>query len=300
MSYADRMRSRITAAELAAGALAVAGITLATSWAAIAQAAPAKPAAQQTGYSSKTLDNASGLTSNQLGSGASGHQNNGYLLRKTTLHLNLMPMPAGTVSIGKSVVRITMFGLTPGSVHTVTLHANPVGTLTANATGQASASFTAKTIPGGGKVRILDAGPGTAVIAQACPLGNRNGRYKLHAIEAGFPQGSLGGHATLVYDPSAKTITVTLTASGLTPGAHAAHIHIGSCQSQGPVTYMFTDFTADSHGNIHNQARVVTGVTSVMLNGGWYFNLHQGNSNNILTKGGQPTIFFRPLLCANI
>ena len=43
--------------------------------------------------------------------------------------------------------------------------------------------------------------------------------------------------------------------------AHAAHIHIGSCQSQGAVKYMFIDFIADSHGNIHNQTRVVTGVT---------------------------------------
>ena len=91
-----------------------------------------------------------------------------------------------------------------------------------------------------------------------------------------------------------------VNAGGLTARAHAAHIHLGSCQRQGPVTYMFTDFIADSHGNIHHQARVVTGVTSVMLNGGWYFNLHQGNSNDILSKGGQPTIFFRPLLCANV
>lgn len=297
MSYADRMRWRIS---VAAVGLAVAGITLATSWVAVAQAAPTKPAAQQTGYSFKTLDNANGLTSSQFGSGAVGHQNKGYLLRKTTLNLNLMQMPTGTVSIGQGVVNITMFGLTPGSVHTVMLHGNPIGILTANATGQASASFTAKSIRGGSKVTILDAGPGTTVIAQTGPLGIGSGPYKLNAIKAGFPQGSLQGHATLGYDPNVKTITVTLNASGLTPGAHAAHIHIGNCQSQGPVKYMFIDFIADSHGNVHNQTRVVAGVTSVMLNGGWYFNLHQGNSNDILSKGGQPTIFFRPLLCANI
>ena len=72
MSYADRMRSWIT---VAAVVLSVAGMTLATSWAPIAQAAAAKPAAQETGYSFKTPDNASGLTSNHLGSGAAGHQN---------------------------------------------------------------------------------------------------------------------------------------------------------------------------------------------------------------------------------
>ena len=297
MSYADRMRWRIS---VAAVALAVAGVTLATSWAAVAQAAPTTPAAQQTGYSFKTLDNANGLTSSQFGSGAVGHQNKGYLLRKITLHLNLMQMPTGTVSIGRGVVNITTFGLTPGSVHMVMLPGNPIGMLTANASGEASASLTAKSIRGGSKVMILDAGPGTTVIAQTGPLGNGSGPYKLNAIKAGFPQGALQGHATLVYDPNVKTITVTLNASGLTPGAHAAHIHIGNCQSQGPVKYMFIDFIADRHGNIHNQTRVVTAVTSVMLNGGWYFNLHQGNSNDILSKGGQPTIFFRPLLCANV
>ncbi len=32
---------------------------------------------------------------------------------------------------------------------------------------------------------------------------------------------------------------------------------------------------------------------------GWYLNLHQGNSNNILANG-QPTPDFRPLLCAGL
>jgi Cu/Zn superoxide dismutase len=51
---------------------------------------------------------------------------------------------------------------------------------------------------------------------------------------------------TLVDNRSAQTITVTLTASGLTPGAHAAHIHAGFCDSQGPVQYLLMDFTANS------------------------------------------------------
>ena len=153
--------------------------------------------------------------------------------------------------------------------------------------------------PSDARVKILDAGDGATLIAQTNPLGSGNGSHALHAYEAGFPQGSLQGHATLVYDPAAQTITVTLTASGVSPGPHAAHIHVGSCQSQGPVQYMLMDFTADANGNITDQTRTLTGITSVMLNGGWYLNLHQGNSNNILSNG-QPTIYFRPLDCANI
>jgi hypothetical protein len=94
MSNANRMKLRITAAAMAAGALAVAGTTLATSASAVALAAPAKPAAaQQTGYTFTTLDDAKDLTFNQLlginnegviagylGSGAQGHPNKGYLL----------------------------------------------------------------------------------------------------------------------------------------------------------------------------------------------------------------------------
>ncbi len=149
-------------------------------------------------------------------------------------------------------------------------------------------------------MKILDGGRGgTHVIAETGPLGRGDGSYSLQAIEAGFQPGSLRGHATLVYDPAAQTITVTLTASDVTPGKHAAHIHVGSCQSQGPVQYMLMDFTADSHGNINHETRVVHGVTTPLPATGWYLNLHQGNTNSILSNG-QPAILFRPLLCASV
>ena len=66
---------------------------------------------------------------------------------------------------------------------------------------------------------------------------------------AGQPGAWLRG-PVLTYNPSRHTLTVTVSASGLTPGPHAAHIH-------------------------------------------------QGSSATILSNG-QPTIFFRPLLCADI
>jgi hypothetical protein len=46
--------------------------------------------------------------------------------------------------------------------------------------------------------------------------------------------------------------------------------------------------------------RTLTGVKAVDLSGGWYLNLHQGNSNDILSSSGQPAINFRPLECSNI
>jgi CHRD domain len=115
----------------------------------------------------------------------------------------------------------------------------------------------------------------------------------------GKSYGTPAGAASVAYSPTAQTLTVTVTASGVTPGNHAAHIHLGSCQSQGAVQYMLMDFTADTAGQISNETRTVTGVTSGIPATGWYLNLHQGTSANIL-KNGAPTIWFRPLLCANI
>ncbi|HTU09090.1 MAG TPA: CHRD domain-containing protein [Trebonia sp.] len=218
------------------------------------------------------------------------------------LNLNLTPMPQGTVSIANGIVTVNATGLTPGSAHVAGLLTNgqltALGSLTADATGDVSAAtFTTGSIPGGSRVVILDGAANTSVIAETNGAGA--GQHSLHAVEAGFPEGSLQGRATIVYNPGAQTISVTVNATGLTPGAHAAHIHLGSCQSQGPVKDMLMDFTADSRGDIANQTRTVTRVSTVMLTGGWYLNLHQGNSNNILSNG-QPTIFFRPLLCASI
>lgn len=231
-------------------------------------------------------------------------------LRKTTVHLTLMAMPEGTVRIGAAggqrVVRVAMFGLTPGSSHTVLLRANPIGTLTADPAGQASGSFTVPRIPGGSRVTVLNGTQNDSVsqepIAVTSTLSGGAMTRKLTSVEvskSGRNYGTPRGFATITYNPSAQTITVTLTASGVTPGAHAAHIHIGSCQSQGPVQYMLQDFTANGHGTINHETRVVTGATTPLPASGWYLNLHQGDMNNILSNG-QPTIAFRPLLCANI
>jgi len=110
---------------------------------------------------------------------------------------------------------------------------------------------------------------------------------------------TLTGSATLTYDSAAQTLTVAVSASGLTPGLHAAHIHTGGCQSQGAVQFMLTpDLTANAQGVV-NQTDVITGVTSPLPTTGVYLNIHQGDSNTIVANG-QPTIAFRPLLCQNV
>ncbi|HEX6526259.1 MAG TPA: CHRD domain-containing protein [Streptosporangiaceae bacterium] len=236
------------------------------------------------------------------------------------LSVRLHPMPQGTVTFGRTeagqlTATVRTFGLTPGSSHSVWLVARDgetsagFGTLTADGGGAADAVLfgtgvgdTGRRIPFGSRLVIgLDTTSGQP-IAETSPVTWGERSYQLRAVEVGptgIRYGTPRGWATLDYDPVAHTITVTLSASGLTPGAHAAHIHIGSCQSQGPVRYMLMDFVADGRGQVVHQVRTVTGVTSPIPANSWYLNLHQGNSNNILSNG-QPTVNFRPLLCSNI
>jgi hypothetical protein len=237
-------------------------------------------------------------------------------------HLTLQPMPYGTVTFsrgrgGRLTVRLDVAGLTPGSAHAVQLvrpgRASPVsfGTLTANKVGQADATLHSSHTVGipSGSILVVRNGttsggvPGEPIAATGALGGMPSSAVKLTAAEVsstGVSYGTPKGTATISYNPDARTLTVVVNASGLTPGPHAAHIHTGSCQSQGPVKYMLTDFVANAHGQIVNEARTVSDVRTPIPASGWYFNLHQGNHSDILTSNGMPTIFFRPLLCSPI
>jgi CHRD domain len=214
---------------------------------------------------------------------------------------------------GQLTVQVNVFGLTPGSTHAVELQGpdgatiTQFGPLTANGAGQAQATLDSTDttpVPDGSHLVILidgQTGPiASEPIAQTPAIAAGQMSYQLQAVEVGptgISYGAPQGWATVAYDPQARTITVTLTASGLTPGAHAAHIHVGSCASQGPVQYMLMDFTANANGQINGEVRTVTGVTTPLPATGWYLNLHQGTSSDILAHG-RPTVYFRPLLCA--
>jgi Cu/Zn superoxide dismutase len=288
MRKINRRNTRIAAATMATGAVVVAG-TLAASLAATAQAAP--------------------LTRATLTAHDSANE---------TARVQLTPMPQGMVRLdrdqsGAVDATVSAFGLTPGSSHAVELVNGDgrvvarFGTLTANGVGQAWASLASRYRHhlDGTRVVILNGTAGDPVSAEPIAQtrhADGGGTYRLTPVEVsadGTRYGTPQGWATVTYDPYAKTISVTVSASGLTPGAHAAHIHVGSCASQGAVQYMLMDFTANADGRIVRETRTVTGVTTPLPASGWYLNLHQGNSNNILSNGN-PTINFRPLLCGDI
>jgi hypothetical protein len=235
--------------------------------------------------------------------------------------LALQAMPAGRVTFGRDrhhhlTVRTVMFGLTPGSSHNVDLwvpgrsRVIRFGPLSANSAGQAasilSSSFTGRWRPG--SRLLISMGVGGSRVAREPIAETRRlhhaGRHARHLISVevsrnGVRYGTPRGGATLAYNPSRDTLTVTVHARDVTPGRHAAHIHLGSCMSQGPVKYMLRDLVANRRGRIVHAVRVFTNVTTPIPPHSWYLNIHQGNSGDILSNG-QPTIFFRPLLCADI
>ena len=227
----------------------------------------------------------------------------------------LSPMPAGAVSLSRAGLghlraHVRLFGLTPGSSHTVAIDglggagraAAQFPVLTADVTGQVDTTLTSAdrvtSLPPFSRFVIRLGSDGSALatepIAESGVLPEHLGSATsaFHAVTAdtgGTVTGQPRGRAALSYDAAAQTLTITVSASGLNPGPHAAHIHQGSCASQGPVIYMLPDFFADSQGNIDHQTRVVTGVPSVPGPGNWYLNLHMGGMNQILA-GGAPTL----------
>jgi hypothetical protein len=246
--------------------------------------------------------------------------------------LHLQAMPDGTVRVwrnplGRLEAQLSVYGLTPGSAHDVAID-SPAGnalapevrfpTVTANSMGRADVTLTARStvasLASGSRFGIrLGTYPGPdasqnllaeELIAGSGPLpadprGVVTGLHSRSFSPAGSYLGRLHGWAKIAYSPGAHLLSVTVTAYGLPPGAHAAHIHLGSCQQQGAVKYMLMDFSADSHGAIVNQTRTVSGVTSAPPASGWYLNLHLGGSDDILAKG-MPTLNFRPELCADV
>jgi len=243
----------------------------------------------------------------------------------------LRSMPTGTVRVWRDLqgmlqIQLDLYGLTPGSIHAVSID-GPRGTaLTpevrfpafgADSTGRANATLTAVNNAGalqtGSRVSFrLGTYAGTAgpnlpaeeLIAQSAvlpdhPDGRQSAVIPRSYGPAGNYQGRLHGWAKISYSATTRTLSVTVTAFGLPPGAHAAHLHLGTCQDQGGVRYMLMDYVADASGDIADQTRTVTGVSAAPPSAGWYLNLHLGDSRAILAHG-MPTLSFRPELCANI
>ena len=244
---------------------------------------------------------------------------------------HLQSMPTGTVRVwqdmqGMLQIQLDLYGLTPGSTHIVSIDGPHSTALKpevrfpafgADSNGRANAMLTAsnavRALQNGSRVSFrLGTYGGTAgpnlpaeeLIAQSAvlpdhPDGRVSGVIPRSYGPADNYQGRLHGWAKMSYSAATRTLSVTVTAFGLPPGPHAAHLHLGTCQDQGGVRYMLMDYVANASGDIADQTRTVTGVSAAPPSNGWYFNLHLGDSETILAHG-MPALNFRPELCANI
>ena len=298
--------------------------------------APTKPAMSQTMHpatpaatSSPGIGRPASGTAAPMGKDTMGAVGKDSMGQPGVLHLG--GMPAGVVRVwrnqqGRLEARLAVYGLTPGSSHNASID-GPRSTpltpevafpaFTADSMGRANVTLTATRSTGplasGSRFSIrlgsyasnaarnlpaeeLIAGSG---VLPASPQGVLSGLHPRSFGAAGSYQGRLHGWAKIAYSPNTQTLSVTVTAYGLAPGAHAAHVHLGSCQQQGAVKYMLTDFQANSDGIIVNQTRTVGPVSPAPPRTGWYLNLHLGNSGDILAKG-MPTLNFRPELCGDV
>src|SRR5262249_11224463 len=131
------------------------------------------------------------------------------------------------------------------------------------------------------------------------PQGVLSGLHPRSFGATGAYQGRLHGWAKIAYSPNTQTLSVTVTAYGLAAGAHAAHVHLRSCQAQGAHSATQRDSQHTAAGTITRQARTVKPVRPAPPRTGWYLNLHLGNSGDSLAKG-MPTLNFRPELCGDV
>src|SRR5215831_10223194 len=290
--------------------------------------APTKPAMSQTMHPATPAATSSpGI--GRPASGTAGAVGKDSMGQPGVLHLG--GMPAGVVRVwrnqqGRLEARLAVYGLTPGSSHNASID-GPRSTpltpevafpaFTADSMGWANVTLTATRSTGplasGSRFSIRLGSyasnaaknqPAEELIAgsdllPASPQGVLSGLHPRSFGATGSYQGRLHGWAKIAYSPNTQTLSVTVTAYGLAPGAHAAHVHLGSCQQQGAVKYMLMDFQASSDGSIIDQTRTVKPVTPAPPHTGWYLNLHLGNGGGILAKG-MPTLNFRPELCGDV
>jgi hypothetical protein len=207
-------------------------------------------------------------------------------------------------------------GLAPNSTHPSHIHTGscsnqgnviyPLQNIAVDAHGVGMATTMVSVpngIPASGWYVNVHNGPGLSPSDQFLPIvcgdvSNSNtsttAPQSVHLTLSAAPGASAGEtvSGTAQLSLTGTTLTVTLTLSGLEPNsAHAAHIHAGSCESQGAVVYPLTSVVADASGN----ATVMTTINNVssIPSSGWYVNVH--HSTALSTQTG-----FDPIACGNV
>lgn len=240
----------------------------------------------------------------------------------TTAVAHLTHQPTGTADLSWDpgsktlTVKIALTGLAPNSTHPAHIHSGTCATggtaiypfnpdLAADAKGNVTTTQTFQNVTGGipsnGWFINVHNAPGGDIYEKmdiACadihnPDPDTSVAESVHVDFArGYgPSQNSSGETTLAIR-NGNQLLVTITMTGLEPtSVHKAHIHSGSCQSQGGVVYPLTDVTADTAGNA-TSTTTIANVSSIPTSG-WYVNVHRGV--NLASP-----IDFDPIACGNV
>jgi len=251
----------------------------------------------------------------------------------STLGAPLSAQPSGTVALGWDSgtkafsAQVHMVDFTPGSAHAMRIRQGICAEqgdalvsfpdVTANGEGVINTTVTSAQAAANGPA----AGTSLSVyLAPSAQLGDPGSPGSTTISCADIPSAATdplamapspepGRHpeATVraTHDAANRTLSVTVTASGLVPGtAHAEHLHRGSCGSPKPLPagrleYPLDDLVASATGDAQ-VTKVFTNVDETLA--GWYLNVHLGSSDQIFHNGqlGEPTLYFQPILCGEI
>jgi hypothetical protein len=114
-------------------------------------------------------------------------------------------------------------------------------------------------------------------------------KYSAYALLQHTPY----GNAELQWNADSKNLTVTLTLVGLAQNStHPAHIHLGNCNTMGPVKYMLNNVVADAAG-VGTSTTIIPNITTGIAASDWSINVHNGPT---LTPADQ----FIPIACGNV
>lgn len=243
----------------------------------------------------------------------------GYSIKEVTVGLQHVPVGSTNLKWNAKTqdltVTMVMSGLAPNSTHPAHIHSGncnsngpakyTLNDVTGDKVGDGSSTTTihnvASGVPATGWYILIHNGPGLNTPDQFTPIACANIENGATSVQHNqMVWGKLGptnaanqsAHGNAKLTLNHNTLTVVVTLDGLVPdSAHAAHIHAGSCQSQGGIVYMLNNVVANARG--HAQVTTVIHNVQRIPGRGWYVNVHY--STDISTQTG-----FDPIACGNI
>jgi len=241
------------------------------------------------------------------------------------LNADLVHSPVGTVDLNWDAeshnlkVKVSARGLAPNSTHPEHIHAgtcasNPMGAivyslnpLVADAHGVGTSETTIAKVEHGiaekGWYVNIHNGPTLNTAEEANPIACANIEKKgedgsqVHVTLSGTMAPDQSAHGQTQLRIEGNKIIVKMTISGLAPkSAHIAHIHAGSCASQGPVVYPLALVTADAKGNATVSTTITVANIKNFISAQLYINVHEAGTMSGMSKQQG----FDPIACGDI